>query len=75
MNVHVVCILYCGGIGIVWLRLQVLWSLKYRYSLAKIPGAWRSLYLFEYSQVEELLELLVAVVDAELLKTVRLEIL
>ena len=32
-------------------------------------------YLFEYSQVEELLELLIAVVDAELLKAVRLEIL
>jgi hypothetical protein len=32
-------------------------------------------YLFEYPQVEELLELLVAVVDAELLKAVRLEVL
>lgn len=31
-------------------------------------------YLFEYSHVEELLELLVAVVDAELLKAVGLEI-
>ena len=32
-------------------------------------------YLLEYSQVEELLELLVAVVDAELLKAVGLEVL
>ena len=32
-------------------------------------------YLLEYSQVEELLELFIAVVDAELLKAVRLEVL